>query len=250
MTAALCCCGLALCVAVGIAFHFRQESRERQELLTVAQEQIELMEVELARAGEQLVLAEEAKAEAEKERDYARRQYEWATERDNPIDRYYDSDKRPRAMATYEVSVEASFYLAAWHRELEKALEWVKNDCGTTYEEDNKLLDDYSVAVETLATSVGDLQHLHLAEYYTPEERWGHGGSFESISYGFARAHIYRQATFDLLKAYLDDGVCNYTYSFDDVAVEEILENFYGGGEEGEMLLKQLFPPISQVLPD
>lgn len=257
LTIALAFCGLSLCIAVGALAHVYQESREQGECLTAAQRQIEVLETQLsqvtketAQMEERLALAEAEKAEAEEERDYAQRQYEVATGRDNPIDKYYDSDKRPRAMVTYEVSVEASFYLAAWHRELEKALEWVEKDCGTTYEADYKLLSDYRSTVETVAELMSDLQHLHFAQYYAPEERWGHGGTFEPIADKIVRARIYRQATFDLLKAYLDDGVCNYTYSFDDIAVEEILGNFYGGGEEGEMLLKWLFPSISQVLPD
>lgn len=256
LTIALVLCGLALFITAGALAYFYQESREQGKCLTATQRQIEALETQLSQATkemtqmeERLALAEAEQAEAEKERDYAQESIS-ISHRDNPIDRYFDSDKRPRAMVTYERSVEESFYLAAWHRELEKALEWVEKDCGTTYEADYKLLSDYRGTVETVAELMSDLQHLHLAQYYAPEERWGHGGTFEPIADEIVRARIYRQATFDLLKAYLDDGACNYTYSFDDIAVEEILGNFYGGGEEGEMLLKWLFPPISQVFPD
>ena len=94
LIAALCCCVLALCGALGLAVHFRQESREAEAQLTLLQERNDLLESELLKLGAQLAQVEE---EAEREREEARSRLESASRRDNPIDHYLLSPNRTAA---------------------------------------------------------------------------------------------------------------------------------------------------------
>lgn len=254
LTIALAFCGLSLCIAVGALAHVYQESREQGECLTAAQRQIEVLETQLsqvtketAQMEEQLALAEAEKAEAEKERDNAQRQYEWATKRDNPIDRYYYSDKRERGSTTFEMGVDASFYCEAWKHELVHAVEWVKGM--SEYEEDHRLLENYQMLVQTQAHMAYDILLMRGAGDYKPEERGENRqyilGTYGSVGATQSSAEVYRQGAIWLIDTYgyvVDWHYMGYDFAFNDF-ISEWREEC---GEEWE----QAFPPISQVLPD
>ena len=258
LTIALAFCGLALFIAVGALAHVYQESREQGECLTAAQRQIEVLETQLsqvtketAQMEEQMTLIEAEKAEAEKERDNAQRQYEWATKRDNPIDRYLCAEKRPMAITTFAMDMETWFKYEAWSREFECALAWVEEDCGTVYEEDKQLLKEYRAAIEAQADPVYDLTYLHVARFYPPEDRWGNIGTLASSAVSGAQAEVYRKGTLFLLDTYAYAMDSEYPYFFQDETRNEIIEDILSGGNESiRESIEYLFPPISQVLPD
>ena len=244
LTAALCCCVLALCVAIGIATHFRQESREAAAQLTAAQAQITALEVQLSQTQAQLTQAEEA-------RDYAQRRYESASHRDNPIDRYLLSPNRIAAFSTYEINMEAWFEYEAWKREFECALAWVEKDCETVYEADRQLLKDYQAAIVAQAETMDELTHLHVAGLFPPEELRGRVGSWGGCAISYAEAEVYRQGIIHLLDTYAYAmEKSSYPYSFDEDVRKEIVEEIATNNESVRETLEQLFPPLSEVLPD
>ena len=104
----LCCCVLVLCVAAGIAVHFWRENVKHQEQATIGQERIEELENQLMSAYKSLSELEMQLTQEEKQTEteerikeledklyYVQLQYEVATRRDNPIDRYISSPNRP-----------------------------------------------------------------------------------------------------------------------------------------------------------
>ena len=127
---------------------------------------------------------------------------------------------------------------------------WVEKDSGTVYEEDRQLLRDYRVAVEAQVDTMSSLTHLHAAELFSPEERWGRIGSWGGCAISYAEAEIYRRGTINLLDTYAYAMKSNYPYSFNEERRKEIIEEITTGNESVRETLEQLFPPISQVLPN
>lgn len=250
LPAVLCGCVLALCVSAGVAVYFWQESREAEAQLAEAREQNEQLETELDKLSTQLVKLEEEKTKIESDRDMFQLQYEYVTQKDNPIDHYILSPNRPTGFSTYEMNMEAWFEYAAWKEEFECALTWVEKDSGTVYEEDRQLLRDYRVAVEAQVDTMGGLTHLHAAELFSPEERWGRIGSWGGCAISYAEAEIYRRGTINLLDTYAYAMKSNYPYSFNEERRKEIIDEITTGNESVRETLEQLFPPLSQVLPD
>lgn len=195
--------------------------------------------------------AQEDKEIAEKERDYAQLRYEWATQRDNPIDRYMDSENRPDDYSTFIMNMETWFALEAWKLEFESALAWVEADCGTIYEEDRQLLKDYRVAIEAWADTVYDLTYLYIANHYPPEERWGNIGTLGSSAISRAEMEVYRKGTLFLLDTYAYAVKSKYPYFFCEETRKTVIEDILSGGNESlREAVEYLFPPLSQVLPD
>ena len=248
LTAALCCCVLALCVAIGIATHFRQESREAQAKLTMLQERNDLLESELLKLGAQLTQAEEEKAAAEKERASAQLQYEWATERNNPVDRYYYAEGRPFGMTTNEMHADTVFYREAWKEEFDYAVKKISEYCSISQEyldrpieEDLQHLIEYKELIEKVVGMTWDLSMLHKSGM----------GTNGPVTVAAAEATVYRQGTIWLLERYyyVLDWSEKYSFAFNEDTVTRLWEKI-GDPLAERVQGEQLFPPLSEVLLD
>lgn len=239
LPAALCGCLLALCVSVGLAVHFWQESREAEAQLAAALVQVERMETQLFQTRVQLDRAEEEKAVAEKERDHAQLQYEQTAERNNPID-WYRYGNRGIAITTAEMSINNAFFGEAWKRELDHVLAVIIEEMELS-EEESQCLDRYRQSAEVAGESLVGLIGLMYSN--------GHIGSIAVPNAEQAIASTYKQYTMELLNTYYFAFGYEryYHFAFDDAFVTEWREKSGGGiTASGE----QLFPPLSQVLPD
>lgn len=241
LTAALCCCVLALCVAIGIATHFRQESREAQAKLTMLQERNDLLESELLKLGAQMEQMEE---DAERERENAQSRLESAARRDNPIDQYYFSNKRTTGTTTLQMCVDTAFYREAWKQEFNHVVNFVTEQIDSDYDEDYQLLEEYRSLVERQVEITYDLAILRpygMSREERYENRQYILGTYGPISISFSEAMIYRNGAIWLLDRYyyVMDWSGKYPFAFDGSFIEEN----YGGDDS-------MFPPLSEVLPD
>lgn len=240
---ALCGCVLALCVSAGVAVYFWQESREAEAQLAAAREQIETLETTLSQNQEQL-------ARMEEELKYAQLKYEWATETDNPIDRYRYASGRDSGSTTYEMSANAAFFREAWKQEFEHLVNKVKEDRQSNPRMEEQWvaeycqeLDRYRSAVEA---QVDSMVNLILLEWDV-----GYKGTSASIAIPGYASSIYRNGTLELLDNFSEPFEWQkvYSYAFDEDTVTQIREKV-GDPLAERMPGEQLFPPLSQVLPD
>lgn len=236
--ALLCCVSLALCLAVQI-YANQQIRMDRDASLACGEEALAQVRAELEQertARTQLEERLEAKEEALAQ----------AAGRDNPIDRYYFSEGRESGSTILEMMLESSFYRQAWEREFAHAVEWVRENCATSYEKDRLLLEEHRRAVEAQAQRAAALTGLHVAGGYAPEERLDYSvlGRMMWVAVAHEEAAAYRQGTFWLLDtySYAVSWKTIYPFGFHEETRREILE------EMGAPLDIELFPPLAQVL--
>ncbi len=254
---ALTVCAL---LALGLVAQGTAARRERSELEAALQEQkaavgrleatiqereTALQELETA-LQKQKAVTEEARTEAETLR-YALSRTESLGDLDNPIDRYWYSEKRGHPSATIGIAAEESFYRTAWQEELDHAIAWIRENSGTTYQEDIQLLEDFRERIGKIAEASEDLAGLHVAEF-PPEQRSMHMGTIRPVAVVEAEASVYRAATLWLLDtyAYAIDKDAIYSYAFGEDTVDRARE------ELGDLIVdgKSVFPPFSETLGD
>lgn len=243
---------LAVCVllALGLVAQGVAAQRERSELEAALREQeaaVERLEATLqeleAALQEREAATEEAWTEAET-LSYALSRAESLGNLDNPIDRYWYSENRGHPSDTIGSVVEISFYRTFWQEELDHAIVWIRENSGTTYQEDIRLLEDFRERVEKIAEAAENLAGLHVADV-PPERRGEQMGTFRPIAIVTAEADAYRAATLWLLDtyAYAMDKNAIYPYAFGEDTVNRAREELGDLIEDG----KSVFPPFTET---
>ncbi|WP_144390867.1 hypothetical protein [Pelosinus sp. UFO1] len=140
---------------------------------------------------------------------------------DNPIDKAFATDING-AVNTVEMNYVAGKYMQAWKAEMDNVAAAIKKEY--SYDEDKAGIDNYTTAYEKVADAAGQVEWLNWSNLNeNPKYRsFGTGAASASL---FAKAQIYKQATFNLLNTYQgrsgsEPEKCSYTFTYSGKGAE------------------------------